>query len=176
MTGLPEAAFIGRSNVGKSSLLARILKQPKLVRTSRTPGRTQMLNLFVFEERMALVDLPGYGYAKLPKTKRQALSNLINDYIRERQGLLGVVQVLDVRREKVTDLDRELADLVIQSGRRLLIALTKIDLVPKNRRVHHVRRIEKDLGLPSGLAVAVSAKSGEGRSEIISRLLDLRIK
>ncbi|MEE8408283.1 MAG: ribosome biogenesis GTP-binding protein YihA/YsxC [Myxococcota bacterium] len=173
-TGLPEAAFIGRSNVGKSSLLGRIIKQPKLVRTSRTPGRTQLLNLFVFEERLALVDLPGYGYAKLSKTKRQALGRLIHAYITEREGLLGVVQIFDARRDKVTDEDRQLTELVLQSERRLLVALTKIDLVPKNRRLHCVRRIEQDLGIPPGFAVACSAKSGQGRAEIVTRLMELK--
>src|SRR5687767_11451889 len=81
-TGMPEIAFIGRSNVGKSSLIGLLLGRAKLVRTSRTPGRTQTLNLFSFEERIAVVDLPGYGYAKLSKAQRAQMEEMVQGYLR----------------------------------------------------------------------------------------------
>jgi GTP-binding protein len=171
--GLPEIAFAGRSNVGKSTLLGTVLRQPRLVRTSRTPGRTQLLNLFSFEDRMALVDLPGYGYAKLSKTKRRMLQEAIRGYIAEREGLLGVVLLLDARRESVTDDDRRIVEWVLQHERGLLVTLTKIDLVAKNRRLHHVRRIEKALGIPAGQALACSGQTGEGRDELVAQLSEL---
>jgi GTP-binding protein len=171
--GMPEIAFAGRSNVGKSSLLGAVLRRPRLVRTSRTPGRTQLLNLFSFEERIALVDLPGYGYAKLSKTKRKALNEAIHGYIAERSPLLGVVLLLDARRESVTDDDRRVVEWVLQHERGLLVTLTKIDLVPKNKRLHHARRLEKALGIPAGRAVACSGQTGEGRDDLVAELNDL---
>ena len=172
--GLPEAAFAGRSNVGKSSLLGTVLGRPRMVRTSRTPGRTQHLNLFVLDDAMALVDLPGYGYAKLSKRDRARLARLLDDYLTRRRELLGVVQLLDARRESVTDDDRALAESVLSHNRALLVAVTKIDLVPKNKRVHQIRRIERDLGIPAGDALPCSAKTGEGKKELIARLRELR--
>ena len=144
--GLPEVALAGRSNVGKSSLLGQILQRPKLVRTSRTPGRTRALNLFLFERRLALMDLPGYGYAKLPKSERARLRTMLEGYIAEREPLLGVVLLLDIR---------------------------KVDLVGKNRRQHPVRQIERALGVPDGAAVLCSSETGDGRAELVARLAEL---
>jgi GTP-binding protein len=171
--GLPEVAFAGRSNVGKSSLLGQILRQPKLVRTSRTPGRTRALNLFLFEERLALMDLPGYGYAKLPKTERARLKTMLSGYIAGRESLLGVVLLLDIRREKVSEDDRWFAAQVVEHHRQLLVALTKADLVAGNRRQHSVRQIERDLGLPEGASVLCSSKTGLGRDELVARFGEL---
>ncbi len=172
--GLPEVGFIGRSNVGKSSLLNLVLGRSKLVRTSRTPGRTQALNLFVFEDALALVDLPGYGYAKLPKHQRDSLARLIHAYVRGREGLSGIVLLVDGRREDVSPLDREMATFVQEAGRPLLVAITKCDLVPKNRLFGVVRRIELGLGVPQGAAIATSAEAGVGKDEIVKSLFELR--
>jgi GTP-binding protein len=171
--GLPEAAFAGRSNVGKSSLLGAVLGQRSLVRTSRTPGRTQHLNLFVLDDRLALVDLPGYGYAKLSKRDRARLATMLDGYLAHRRDLLGVVQLLDARRDRVTGEDRTLTESVLRHHRGLLVAITKIDLVAKNKRLHFVRRIEKDLGIPAGQALLCSARTGEGKKELVTRLLEL---
>ena len=171
--GLPEVAFIGRSNVGKSTLLAAVLGQPKLVRTSRTPGRTQLLNLFEIDGRLALVDLPGYGYAKLSKGQRAQLDTMVQGYLRERGHLRGVVQVVDARREPVSELDAFVARWVLEQGRPLLIALTKIDLIPKNRRLQRAKVVEKQLGVPPGAAVVCSGKSGEGCDVLAKRLWEL---
>lgn len=170
--GLPEVAFAGRSNVGKSSLIGMLLGQPGLVRSSRTPGRTQHLNLFVFEERLAVVDMPGYGYAKLSKTQRAHMSALIASYLDGRQALRGVVLVLDARREEVSPLDVETAHAVTERHIPLLVAVTKVDLVPKNRLRHQVARIERSLGTGEG-ALLCSAVSGDGRRELVARLEEL---
>jgi GTP-binding protein len=144
-----------------------------MVRTSRTPGRTQLLNLFVLDERLALVDLPGYGYAKLAKHKRSALEALMRSYLAWREPLRGVVLLLDARREAVSELDRRFAEWSLEAKRALLVAITKIDLVPKPRRLHQARRIEEDLGIPASAAVLCSARTGEGRQELSARLLEL---
>jgi GTP-binding protein len=170
--GLPEYAFVGRSNVGKSSLLNCLFQRNKLVRASKTPGRTQLLNLFVLDERHAFVDLPGYGYAKLSKSQRGQLSNMIRNYITQRETLCGVVMLVDARREGSTDSDRATMEWIRERGRPLLIAVTKSDLVPKNQRLHHLRKIERELGVPEGCAMLVSSKTGEGRDELLQRLTE----
>jgi GTP-binding protein len=172
--GLVEIAFAGRSNVGKSSLLGAVLGDPKLVRTSRTPGRTQGLNLFVRSGDLALVDLPGYGFAKLAKEKRAELERMLRAYFDARASLAGVVLLVDARREEVSELDRAFADWVIERARRLLVTVTKIDLVPKNRRKHVMRLIEDGLGIPQGSSLACSAHEGIGVKELLSSLYQLR--
>ncbi|MBT6177496.1 MAG: YihA family ribosome biogenesis GTP-binding protein [Deltaproteobacteria bacterium] len=170
---LPEIAFAGRSNVGKSSLIGRLIGQASLVRTSRTPGRTQMLNLFQVDNRWAFVDLPGYGYAKLSKTQRKELQIMIADYLARRDTLRAVVLVLDARRTKVSDDDLTAVDWVAHHNRLLVPAITKSDLVPKNKRLNHVRQIEKQLQVQAGTAVVCSAKSGEGKRALYSRLIEV---
>ena len=168
--GLPEVGFVGRSNVGKSSLIGRLIGQASLVRTSRTPGRTQMLNLFQVGSTWAFVDLPGYGYAKLSKTQRKSLQIMISDYLARRETLRAIVLVLDARRTKVSDDDLAAVDWVNHHGRILVPAITKCDLVAKNKRLNHIRQIEKQLELAPGAAIVCSAKSGEGKRQLYSRL------
>jgi GTP-binding protein len=172
--GLPEVGFVGRSNVGKSSLLGMALGQPKLVRTSRTPGRTQALNLFVLEDKLALVDLPGYGFAKLPKDKRDELGRLIASYVKGRDGLAGLVLLVDARRDDVSALDVEMVALAQAANRPLLVVVTKSDLIGKQRLRAVVRDIEKGLGVPEGCAIPCSSHSGEGRHELLQALFELR--
>jgi GTP-binding protein len=174
ITGLPEIGFLGRSNVGKSSLLGMVLGHPKLVRTSRTPGRTQALNLFVLENRLAFVDLPGYGFASLPKRQRAELDRLIRGYLTRRETLSGVVLMVDARRDDVSPLDRQMAAFVQEAGRPLLVAVTKADLVGKNKITGVVRRIEQGLGVPAGVALPCSAHEGEGKTELLNSLFEMR--
>ncbi len=171
--GLPEVAFAGRSNVGKSSLVGNLLGSPKLVRTSRTPGRTQLLNLFVHKDELAVVDLPGYGYAKLSHTDRRRMSAMMRAYIAERHCLRGVVLVLDARRDGVSVLDAEMAQWAVEHHRPVLLAVTKCDLVPKNRRLHQARLLEKTLGVPEGATLLCSSKSHEGLKELHGRMMEL---
>ncbi|MBN1959501.1 MAG: ribosome biogenesis GTP-binding protein YsxC [Deltaproteobacteria bacterium] len=168
-----EIAFAGRSNVGKSSLLGAVLGQSKIVRTSRTPGRTQSLNLFLLEEQIALVDLPGYGYAKLPKTHRQAIEEMLRSYLKARIQLVGVVLLVDARREQVSDLDQAFAKWVLQNQRKLLLVITKSDLIPKTRRSHVINKIESDLNFSKGTALLCSAHTGDGISELKKTLWQL---
>ena len=171
--GLPEVAFIGRSNVGKSTLLGNILGQPKLVRTSRTPGRTQLLNLFLYAEKIALVDMPGYGYAKLSKSKRNELDKMVQGYLRNRKNIHGVVQVIDARRVPVSTFDQYVSQFILEQGHPLLLAITKIDQIPKNRRLHQIRSIETQLGVPKGAGIACSGMTGEGKELLLKKLWEL---
>ncbi len=170
---MPELAFIGRSNVGKSSCLGRLLKKPDLVRTSKTPGRTQLLNLFRFEGKLAFVDLPGYGFAKLSKKQRDNLSVMVRDYLAEREGLQGVVVLMDARRDGPTPEDYRVVEWILEHERPILIVLTKIDLIAKNKRLSHVVRFEKALGLERGSVMTFSATTGEGREELLRQLWEV---
>lgn len=169
----PEFAIIGRSNVGKSSLLNTLLKQ-ELVRTSRTPGRTQLLNMFLFENRFALVDLPGYGYAQMSKSQRSQMQTMIANYLAQRERLYGVLQLFDARRETPTREDHQVSDWILQHGRQLLVVLTKVDLVPKTILRNRANAIQRALGVPEGAALLFSSKTKTGRDELVSRLRELQ--
>jgi GTP-binding protein len=173
VTGCAEVAFVGRSNVGKSSLLGLVLGQPKLVRTSRTPGRTQALNLFLSGDNLAVVDLPGYGYAKLSKDQRSRIERMVRNYLLQRRALCGVVLLVDARRQEVVDSDLAMAQWVTEAGRQLLLVVTKADLVPKNQLGNVVRSIEARFGVPRGTVLVCSAKTGQGRQELLALLLEL---
>jgi GTP-binding protein len=171
---VPEIALAGRSNVGKSSLLGMLLGAPSLVRTSRTPGRTQLLNLFSLGDQLAFVDLPGYGYAKLSHTERARLSQIMRDYLGNRSLLRGVLLLLDARREEVAESDKAMAQFMLERGRPVLLVLTKADLVPKNIRKNRQRRLERSFGVPEGWSIMCSSKTREGEGELWQRLDELR--
>ena len=125
-TQLPECCFVGRSNVGKSSIINAITKSKKLAKTSKTPGRTQSINLFKINEKLNIVDLPGYGYAKISKVKRDDLANLIESYIINRKNLQQVFVLIDCK-VGIKDTDIDIFDLISESNKQFSIILTKID-------------------------------------------------
>jgi len=125
-TQLPECCFVGRSNVGKSSIINAITKSKKLAKTSKTPGRTQTINLFKINEKLNIVDLPGYGYAKVSKVKRDELANLIKSYIFNRKNLQQVFVLIDCK-VGIKDTDIDIFDLINESNKQFSIILTKID-------------------------------------------------
>ena len=129
---MPEFAFIGRSNVGKSSLLGVVLKRNHMVRVSRTPGRTQLLNMFVFEDRLALVDLPGYGYAKVPEKIRDHWETLLSSYLQTREALCGLILLMDIRRP-FTELDTRMLDWFLPTGKPVHLVLTKADKLTREQ-------------------------------------------
>ena len=160
---LPEIAFAGRSNVGKSSLINTLVKRKGLARTSNTPGRTQEINFFTVNNRFAFIDLPGYGYAKVPEAIRKHWGPMIETYLRERQTLRLVVLILDIRRDP-SDEDHQLIDWLHYYHLRLLIVLTKIDKVSRNQLGERQRRIGAELNLaPETPLIPFSAKTGEGK-------------
>ena len=170
---LPEVALMGRSNVGKSSLLGMLLGAPSLVRTSRTPGRTQLLNLFHYGDKLAFMDLPGYGYAKLSHQERDRMARITHGYIVNRAPLKGVLLLLDARREEVSEADRQMAAFILKHDRPVLLVATKADLVPKNQRLAQQRRLEKSFGVPAGWSVMCSSKTHEGEKELWQRIHEL---
>ncbi len=165
--GLPEIAFVGRSNVGKSSLLNRILNRKGLARVGSTPGRTQSVNYFEINRRLLFVDLPGFGFAKTSKAMRQKWAELMDLYFRHggEQGLL-LVQLVDAK-VGATDLDAEARQYFFELGIPSLIVATKIDKVPRTHRVRHLKKIRQRLMLADEeKIVPFSAVSGEGVKEL----------
>jgi GTP-binding protein len=169
---LPEIAFVGRSNVGKSALLNRLMRRKAFARVSRTPGRTQEVNFFEVNQEFILVDLPGYGYARVARTRRHAWQPLIDAYLRNTTQLRGVVVLLDVRREPtVDDLDmlEYLGDLEIPT----LVAITKVDKLGARARTDALTRIMATTGLDPDQVIASSAVTGEGRDDMAEAIVEL---
>ncbi|MFP4228843.1 MAG: ribosome biogenesis GTP-binding protein YihA/YsxC [Salinivenus sp.] len=165
--GRPEVAFVGRSNVGKSSLLNALLHRKRLAYTSKAPGKTQQLNYFLIDGRFYLVDLPGYGYAKAPRSARAQWARLQDRYLAERDSLRGVVQLIDSRHPP-QDSDVELMETLQRIGRPHLIVLTKADKLSGNGRAQAQRRIDdclEDLGMERP-TVLTSAESGRGMGPV----------
>ena len=169
---LPEIAFAGRSNVGKSSLINVLVNRKRLVKTSATPGRTQLLNFFRINDHICFVDLPGYGYAKVPEAVRRRWGPMVEDYLAKRRCLKGVVLILDVRRtpkREEIDLLQWLADRRIPSA----IVLTKSDKLSKQRRQQQRRIAAETLALPGSDLLLFSAKTRAGRNELWARIRKL---
>jgi GTP-binding protein len=162
---LPEVAFAGRSNVGKSSLLNRLVHRKKFARVSNTPGRTREINFFKVNDAFVFVDLPGYGYARVSKEKRAEWRPLIESYLRRSPQLRGIVQLLDVRHDP-TDDDRTMLDFLSEIGVPTIVVLTKIDKLTAADRRRRLAELPLRLGLDAEQVIAFSAATGEGRDEL----------
>ena len=169
---LPEVAFAGRSNVGKSSLINKILNRKKLVRTSKTPGRTQLLNFFEINDFWRFVDLPGYGYAKVPKEVQKRWRPMVENYLTTRVNLRGMVWLLDIRRE-VSKEDLTLWDWLRTKQLTVIVVITKADKLSKNKRNKQAASIAKSLGMKARELIQFSATSGEGKDEVWQELIKL---
>ena len=166
---LPQIAVAGRSNVGKSSLLNQIVGQRKLAKVSSTPGRTRSLNFFKIDNRFYLVDLPGYGYAKVSKTLRDQWGRLIEDYLTQCEFLIGMVLLLDSRRDPSAQ-DEELVAWLSERQLPVLVAVTKADKLGRDAQIRKVRQTEEELGAS---ALAFSAVKGTGRIELLAAVRQL---
>lgn len=169
---LPEIAFVGRSNVGKSSLLNRLVRRRAFARVSRTPGRTREINFFAVNEQFVLVDLPGYGYARVSKTQRAEWRPLMERYLTATQQLRGVVMLLDARR-KPSDDDLAMLDFLAEHGIPTLIAVTKTDKLAPTRVEGELERIARELQLDRDQLVGFSAVTGAGRDELAAAIVAL---
>lgn len=167
----PEVAFAGRSNVGKSSVLNRLCQQKSLARTSKTPGRTQLINFFQISTGAMLVDLPGYGFAKVPEAQRRQWGRLIEDYLTSRENLRGLVQVTDIRRP-LSDYDWQLIEWCYHSELPLLLLLNKADKLKYGATQDAIRSVKKSLeDAPIPLTVLpFSASKGTGIDAVYAHL------
>ena len=169
---LPEVAFAGRSNVGKSSLLNRLVRRKAFARVSRTPGRTREINFFKVNDRFILSDLPGYGYAKISKEKKADWRPLIEGYLKRTPTLAGVVQLLDIRREPSED-DVAMLDFLAEIEVPTVIVLTKIDKLARHVAAERADEIMQALALSREQTIPFSAISGEGRNELAEALVSI---
>ncbi len=165
----PEIAFAGRSNVGKSSLINRLLNRRNFVKTSSKPGKTQSLNYFEVGECLCLVDLPGYGYAKVPKKMQAFWQSFITDYLLTRESLVCVVVIIDGRHE-LKQQDRELIDWLKHNNKSFLPVYTKMDKLSKNQQMKNAAALDAALVLKPEDRLLFSAKTGQGCSDLQSRL------
>jgi len=172
--GLPEIAFSGRSNVGKSSLINILVYRKHLVKTSATPGRTQLINFFDINENVTFVDLPGYGYARVPASVKKKWGPMIETYLSGRRTLKGVVVIMDVRRRPRQEEQNLLTWLDHDSLAKILV-LTKADKLSKPKQAQQRSAIAKTLGVDPDTLILFSAKSRQGREDLwqaIEKLLD----
>ena len=169
---LPEIAFAGRSNVGKSSLLNRLVRRKAFARVSRTPGRTREINFFEVNRRFVLVDLPGYGYARISKERRAEWRPLIEGYLRRSTNLRGVVQLIDARRDPSDD-DLQMLDFLSDLGTPTIVAITKVDKLSPTAKAARVAEITVSLGLDADQVIPFSAHTGAGRDELAAAIVAL---
>ena len=169
---LPEIAFAGRSNVGKSSLLNRLVRRKAFARVSRTPGRTREINFFEVNRRFVLVDLPGYGYARISKERRAEWRPLIEGYLRRSSNLRGVVQLIDVRRDPSDD-DLQMLDFLSELGTPTIVAITKVDKLSPTAKAERIGELTASLGLDADQVIPFSAHTGAGRDELAAAIVAL---
>jgi len=169
---LPEIAFAGRSNVGKSSLINTLVNRRSLVKTSRQPGRTQLINFFVINQAMLLVDLPGYGYAKVPEAVRRQWGPMVETYLKQRPSLRAVVLIVDIRRTPGIE-ELNFIDWLEANGVRCILVVTKCDKLSKTQQKQSIIKISAELGIPEGQLLRFSAKTRQGRDAVWSAITQL---
>jgi GTP-binding protein len=169
---LPEVAFAGRSNVGKSSLLNRLVRRKAFARVSNTPGRTREINFFKVNDRFVLADLPGYGYAKISKTRKAEWLPLIEGYLRTSPALRGVVQLLDVRHHPSEE-DLQMLDFLAEIEAPTIVVLTKIDKLRPREVAERTHEIAVALRLEDEQMIPFSAETNQGRDELAAALMSL---
>ncbi len=165
-----ELAFAGRSNAGKSSAINLLTRQNRLAFTSKTPGRTQLINFFELEADVYLVDLPGYGYARVPPEVKAKWEALLSRYLQERAALVGMVLIMDAR-HPLTPLDRRMLDWFLPSGKPVHILLSKADKLSGNERAQALRGVKQALAGDENVSVQLfSSLSGLGADEAAARI------
>jgi len=171
-TGLPEVAFAGRSNVGKSSLLNALVRRKSIARVSKTPGRTREINFFKVNDTFVLVDLPGYGFAKVSKERRADWRPLIESYLKLTPQLKGIVLLLDIRRDPSDD-DRAMLDFLSEVGIPTIVAVTKADKLSRAAVDARVIALGRELGLSEEQLIPFSARTGQGRDDLARAMADI---
>ena len=167
---LPEVAFVGRSNVGKSSLINKLVNRRGLARTSKTPGRTQLINFFNINDTFLLVDLPGYGFARVPGEVKDKWGKMIEGYLKNREPLKGVVLLLDCRHTPTAQ-DIQMYQWLLHYGVSAVVVATKIDKLSNNQWAKQQSIIKKTLPLaPEHRLIPFSAETGRGKDDVLAVL------
>lgn len=169
----PEIAFAGRSNAGKSSAINTLAAHTRLAYVSKTPGRTQLINFFRLDCGAVLVDLPGYGYAKVPENVRRQWQHLLGNYLRQRENLIGLVLIMDAR-HPLTPLDRQMIDWFVPGGRPIHVLLTKSDKLSRNEAATTLARVRRELAAlgPQISVQLFSSLKKVGMEEVEHKLAD----
>ncbi len=163
---VPEISFLGRSNVGKSSLINKLINRKNMARTSSTPGKTRGLYFYLVNEKMCFVDLPGYGYAKVSKKERQRWAPIIEEYLELRSNLYGCVHLIDCRHEPTED-DKLMAQWLRMHSIPRVTVITKSDKLSRGALARQVRLIRSALALfKEELLIPFSARTGDGREQL----------
>lgn len=164
--GKPEVAFAGKSNVGKSSLINSMVYRKAIARTSQNPGKTRTINFYNVEDKLYFVDLPGYGYAKAPKTEIAKWGKMIENYLLKRQELKGIILLIDIRHEPGEN-DRLMYEWLKHYGYNIIIAATKADKLKRSQLQKHIAMIKKSLGLSNeDILIPFSSETKGGRDEL----------
>ncbi len=162
---LPEFAFAGRSNVGKSSLINMLLNRKGLAKTSSTPGKTQLVNFYDIDGLFRFVDLPGYGFAKVSKTQKEGWGNIIDTYLNTRQNLLEVFQLVDIRHSPTRE-DKDMYAWIKSAGFNGIVIATKSDKLNRNQAAQQIKLIRKELGMEKDdVIIQVSSQNRDGKYE-----------
>ena len=173
-TSIKEFAFAGRSNVGKSSFINAMLNRKNLARTSSTPGKTRTINFYKVNDDLRLVDLPGYGYAKVAKTEKEKWAGIINRYLEHRDNLVETILLVDIRHEP-TALDKQMYDWIIESGFTGFVIATKFDKIKKGQIQKHINQIKKKLNIEDeGLIFAYSSETKHNK-DVLEEQVDVII-
>ncbi len=174
-TGLPEVAFLGRSNVGKSSLLNSLVQRKRLARTSSTPGKTRLVHFFRVEvgsAELMLVDLPGYGWAKVPRKERESWQRLVESYLEGRPALRAAMLLQDLRRD-FSDDETLLLDWLAERHVPSIVVLTKVDKLKPMRRKARIAALKKELDAPAQAFLPTSSQSGDGIDNLWRQIHDM---
>lgn len=165
--GVPEFAFVGRSNVGKSSLINNLVNSKGLAKASSTPGKTKMINYFDINSSFRFVDLPGYGYAKVGKSHLDVWSGLMGEYLVSSQSLLTVFVLVDIRHNP-TELDKQMINFLIYNGLPFMIIATKCDKIAKSKLKSYAQVIAKDLKIREEMIILSSSETSFGKGKILN--------
>lgn len=168
---LPEIAFSGRSNVGKSSLINSLLNRKKLVKVSSNPGKTRLINFFLINEKLVMVDLPGYGYAEVSKSEKQAWGKMIEDYLKNRKNLKNVILLVDIRHKPTND-DILMYDFIRYFRKSVIVVASKSDKISRSSVSKNLNIIRQTLGMDaSDVLLPYSSKTHAGREELWESIL-----
>ena len=167
--GCPEVAFAGKSNVGKSSMINKLANRNKLARTSATPGKTRLINVYQINQEVNFIDLPGYGFAKVSKTEKQSWGKMMQNYFATTEDLCHVFHLVDIRHEP-TEEDKEMNLFLRQAGIPFTIIATKSDKISRGARMKHIAPICRALAVQPWQVIPFSSEDGSGREEILSKI------
>ncbi len=167
--GLPQIAVVGRSNVGKSTLINRLCRRNKLARTSATPGKTRLINIFLLNESLHLVDLPGYGFAKVDKKEKQRWGDMMEKYFRETNELRLTLHLVDIRHEPTRD-DVQMNEFLRAYNLPFLVVATKADKVSRGARMKQLAPICRALQVQPWQVLCYSSENGDGRDKLLEAI------